>query len=134
MNLSGIYPPIVTPFAGDDAYRAAMDRIVEPVVRAFAPDAIVTQNGVDHHHADPLAHMLTTMPLYPELWRRLRVLADEVAGGRWVALGGGGYDPCTAPPRAWALLAAEMADVRVEDPLPEAWREIADSLAGRHVS
>ena len=113
------------PFAGDDAYRAAMDRIVEPVVRAFAPDAIVTQNGVDHHHADPLAHMLTTMPLYPELWRRLRVLADEVAGGRWVALGGGGYDPCTAPPRAWALLAAEMADVRVEDPLPEAWREIA---------
>ena len=117
------------PFAGDDAYRAAMDRVVEPVVRAFDPDVIVTQNGVDHHHADPLSHMLTTMPLYPELWRRLRTLADEVARGRWIALGGGGYDPCTAPPRAWAALAAEMAGVACVDPLPESWRRIA-SAAG----
>ena len=45
----------------------------------IAPQAIVTQNGVDHHHADPLAHMLTTMPLYPELWRRLRTAGS---GGR----------------------------------------------------
>jgi len=113
------------PFAGDDAYRAAMGRIVEPVVRAFRPDVIVTQNGVDHHHADPLSHMLTTMPLYPELWRRLRAIADDVAGGRWIALGGGGYDPCTAPPRAWAALAAEMAGVVLEDPVPESWRGTA---------
>ena len=35
------------PFAGDDAYRAAWDRVVAPVVRAFAPDAIVAQCGVD---------------------------------------------------------------------------------------
>ena len=60
------------PFAGDDAYRAAWDRVVAPVVRAFGPDAIVAQCGVDHHHADPLSHMLTTMPLYRELWARLR--------------------------------------------------------------
>ena len=56
------------PFAGDDAYRAAMERVVVPIVSAFAPDAIVAQCGVDHHHADPLSHMLTTMPLYPDLW------------------------------------------------------------------
>ena len=86
-----------------------MDRVVIPVVRAFAPDAIVAQCGVDHHHADPLSHMLTTMPLYPDLWDRLVGLADEVCDGRLVALGGGGYEPCTAPPRAWALLAARMA-------------------------
>lgn len=113
------------PFAGDDAYRAAMERVVVPVVRAFAPDAIVAQCGVDHHHADPLSHMLTTMPLYPDLWDGLVGLADEVCDGRLVALGGGGYEPCTAPPRAWAMLAARMAGVEVADPVPEGWRAIA---------
>lgn len=113
------------PYSGDDAYRQAMERVVEPVVRGFQPDAIVTQNGVDTHHGDPLAHVLCTMPLYPELWRRLRLLADEVCDGRWVALGGGGYDPCTAPPRAWALLAAEMAGIEVADPVPETYRAVA---------
>ena len=85
------------PFAGDAAYRAAWDRVVAPVVSAFGPDAIVAQCGVDHHHADPLSHMLTTMPLYRVLWARLRALAEEVCAGRLVALGGGGYEP--APPR-----------------------------------
>lgn len=111
------------PFAGDDAYRLAMAELVVPVVRDFAPQAIVTQNGVDHHHEDPLSHLLTTMSLYPEIWRTLKALADEVCGGRWVALGGGGYNPLVAPPRAWAALAAEMAGVEFHDPLPEIWRE-----------
>ena len=99
--------------------------MVAPVVRAFGPDAIVAQCGVDHHHADPLSHMLTTMPLYRELWARLRELADEACGGRLVALGGGGYEPCTAPPRAWAGLAAELAGAPARGPVPEGWRRIA---------
>ena len=114
------------PFAGDAAYREAMGRVVVPVVRAFAPDAIVAQCGVDHHHGDPLSHMLTTMPLYPDLWRALVGLAGDVCDGRLVAMGGGGYEPCTAPPRAWAALAAEMAGLTVGDaPVPEVWRQIA---------
>lgn len=113
------------PFAGDEAYRAAMERVVVPVTTAFAPDAIVALCGVDHHHGDPLSHMLTTMALYPWLWDRLCGLADEVCAGRLVALGGGGYEPCTAPPRAWAALAARMACLEVSDPIPETWRQIA---------
>lgn len=109
------------PFSGDAEYRRAFDEVVAPAVRAFRPDAIVAQCGVDHHHADPLAHMRTTLPLYPDLWRGLHALADELCGGRLVALGGGGYDPFTAPPRAWALLAAKLAGVAVADPLPEDW-------------
>lgn len=117
------------PFCGDAAYRLAMDEVVVPAVRAFRPDAIVAQCGVDHHHADPLSHMLTTMALYPWLWRRLRELADGVCAGRLVALGGGGYNPCLAPPRAWAALAAELAGLPLVDPLPEAWRH-ASRAAG----
>ncbi len=113
------------PFSGNDAYRRAMAEFVVPVVEAFAPDAIVTQCGVDHHHADPLAHMLTTMELYPELWDRLARLADDLCGGRWIALGGGGYNPCVAPPRAWAALAHRMIGSTTVDPLPESWRDTA---------
>ncbi len=113
------------PEAGDDAYRIAMDRVVAPAVRAFSPDALVTQTGVDHHHADPLSHMRTTMSLYPELWAALAQLADECCGGRWVALAGGGYDPCNAPPRAWAMLMATMAGAEIPAELPVAWAEVA---------
>jgi len=113
------------PFSGNDAYRRAMTEFVVPVVEAFAPDAIVTQCGVDHHHADPLAHMLTTMELYPELWDGLARLADSLCDGRWIALGGGGYNPCVAPPRAWAALAHRMIGSVTTDPLPERWRDTA---------
>ncbi len=113
------------PDAGDAAYRMAMDEVVLPAVRAFTPDVLVTQCGVDHHHADPLSHALTTMPLYPALWDGLALLADECCGGRWVALGGGGYNPCNAPPRAWGMLMARMADWPLPDDMPATWPGIA---------
>jgi acetoin utilization protein AcuC len=114
------------PDAGDDAYRLAMAQVVEPAVRRFAPEVLVTQCGVDHHHADPLSHLLTTMPLYPELWDSLGRLADDCCDGRWVALAGGGYDPCNAPPRAWAMLIARMAGVSVPRGMPAGWAAIAE--------
>jgi acetoin utilization protein AcuC len=120
------------PDAGDDAYRLAMSEVVLPAVRAFAPDALVTQCGVDHHHADPLSHLLTTMPLYPELWNALGACADECCGGRWVALAGGGYDPCNAPPRAWAMLMARMADQPVPGEMPQAWARHAEAAGCAH--
>lgn len=114
------------PDAGDDAYRLAMAQVVEPAVRGFSPEVLVTQCGVDHHHADPLSHLLTTMPLYPELWGSLSRLADDCCDGRWVALAGGGYDPCNAPPRAWAMLIARMAGTTVPHGMPAAWGAIAE--------
>jgi acetoin utilization protein AcuC len=113
------------PFAGDDAMRAAMTEIVAPCVRGFRPSLIVTQSGIDTHHADPLSHLVTTMPLFPWLWSELRALADDLCEGRWVALAGGGYEPCSAPPRAWALLLARQLGVTVDGDLPEAWRQAA---------
>lgn len=111
------------PEAGDASYRRALEEVVLPALEAWRPDVIISQCGVDHHHADPLSHMRTTLPLYPELWRGLRQAADALCGGRWVALGGGGYDPCNAPPRAWAALIAEMAGRPLPTDVPEAWRQ-----------
>jgi acetoin utilization protein AcuC len=117
------------PEAGDDAYRLAMDRVVVPAVRAFRPEVLVTQCGVDHHHADPLSHLRTTMAVYPDLWKGLAGLADDCCDGRWVALAGGGYDPCNAPPRAWAMLMAQMARAALPDAMPADWPSIAIAAA-----
>jgi acetoin utilization protein AcuC len=115
------------PEAGDDAYRMAMSRVVLPAVRAFGPEVIVAQCGVDHHHADPLSHLRTTMPLYPDLWSSLLGVADDECDGRIVVLAGGGYDPCNAPPRAWAMLMLQMAGLPRPDALPTDFAPLAAS-------
>ena len=103
----------------------------------FAPDVIVTQDGADPHHADPLAHLQVTMPAFPRAYRALHEIAREAAGGRWVALGGGGYT-FEVVPRAWTLLFAEMLGVELDDDIPESWRYRVRADAGvplpRHLS
>ncbi len=44
-----------------------------------------------------------------------RDLAEELCDGRWVATGGGGYQPYRVLPRAWAIVWMEMNG----RPLPE---------------
>ena len=47
-----------------------------------------------------------------------------MAGGRWVATGGGGYQWARVVPRAWTIAFAEMAGTVIPDELPEAWLEL----------
>jgi acetoin utilization protein AcuC len=117
------------PFSGDRPYVRAIEEVIAPAVLQFAPDVIVTQDGADPHHADPLAHLQVTMPSFPRAYRSLHQLAREAADGRWVALGGGGYT-YEVVPRAWTLLFAEMLDEQLEDEIPESWRSQAEELVG----
>ena len=96
------------PYAGDRPYLRAIEEVICPAVNAFRPDVIVTQDGADPHHIDPLAHLTVTMATFPRLYSALHDLADSAAGGRWVALGGGGYADDIVP-RAWAMLFSELA-------------------------
>lgn len=118
------------PFTGDALYLRAYDQIVPPLAGAFKPDVIVTQNGCDSHFSDPLAHLAVTMEGFQLLAGRLHRLAHEAAGGRWLALGGGGYEAYTVVPRAWTLIAAEQAGAELEEELPESWRELCARYAG----
>lgn len=118
-------------FAGDEAVLKAFDRVIEPAVRAWAPDVLLTQTGVDAHHADPLTHLNATLPLYSELAARLHGLAHEAAEGRWLIVGGGGYDPWDVTPRAWTafigtVLGRDVGDVR----LPEEWLAASRAAGG----
>jgi acetoin utilization protein AcuC len=117
-------------FSGDGPYMRAIEEVIVPAVQAFRPDVIVTQDGVDPHHQDPLAHLQVRMATFPRLWRVLHDLADDAAGGRWIALGGGGYNVDVLP-RAWALLFAEMTGAALPDEIPPAWLALAAERSGR---
>lgn len=96
------------PYATDACYRLAFDDVVVPVIRDFAPDLIVSQNGADALHHDPLTSLGLTLGGYAWLVQRISALSDDVCAGRLVALGGGGYEWKSAVPKAWTLLAGSL--------------------------
>ncbi len=109
------------PFAGDEAFALAFERVIEPIARAFVPDVIIAQLGVDAHHLDPQADLVTTLPGYRATVRRVIALADELCEGRLAATGGGGYNLTTVP-RAWTWVFAELCGVDLAEELPAEWR------------
>jgi acetoin utilization protein AcuC len=48
-----------------------------------------------------------------------------VTGGRWLAVGGGGYQIYTVVPRAWTIYLAEIVGTELDGEIPESWRETA---------
>ena len=111
------------PNANDECYALVFDEVVEPAVRRFCPDLIVTQNGADAHWTDPLTSLGMTLHGYRSLVHKSMQLAEESTGGRLVACGGGGYAWATVVPRAWTMLAAELAETQVAEEIPGSWRE-----------
>jgi len=109
------------PFATDECFALAFDEVVAPLARAFRPDVVVAQLGVDAHHADPQTDLGLTLPGYRSLVRGLMGLADELCEGRLAALGGGGYHIVEVVPLAWAWVLAELMGRDIADEVPEAW-------------
>jgi len=62
------------------------------------------------------------MNIYREIPKLAHQLAHEYCDGRWIAVGGGGYDIWRVVPRAWSMLWLEMTDQALPmGPLPQAW-------------
>jgi acetoin utilization deacetylase AcuC-like enzyme len=80
---------------------------VAPLLRAYRPELIILQYGVDGHYLDPLVRLALTTAAYQETARLLHSLAHELCGGRLLVTGGGGYNP-TATMRCWGILAATL--------------------------
>jgi acetoin utilization protein AcuC len=98
------------PFTWDEPWLMAFERVVPAMLRRFKPTVLVTQDGCDTHHLDPLAHLAATTRIWPRIGSTFHQLAHELCGGRWLALGGGGYAIREVVPRAWTLLFAEMVE------------------------
>jgi acetoin utilization protein AcuC len=105
---------------GDAGWLRAFHAVVPPLLRAFAPDVLVTQHGCDSHAEDPLAHLALSVDGQRTSYALLHELAHEVAGGRWLATGGGGYALVEVVPRAWTHLLAELTGDPLDPTLPTA--------------
>jgi acetoin utilization protein AcuC len=111
-------------FTEDDSWIECYSTALREVADFFKPDVILTQNGVDAHYFDPLSHLSATMKLYREIPKVAHEIAHQYCDGRWIAVGGGGYDIWRVVPRAWSLLWLEMTEQQqlAQGPLPEKWR------------
>ncbi|WP_046468629.1 acetoin utilization protein AcuC [Allosalinactinospora lopnorensis] len=125
---------VALPAGTDDArWLRAFDATVPPLLREFQPEVLVTQQGSDTHALDPLANLTLSVDGQRRTYRVLHQLAKETAGGRWVVLGGGGYELVQVVPRAWTHLLAEAAGIEI-DPgaeTPAEWREFVRTRTGQ---
>ncbi len=76
---------------GDEGYRYAFERVVEPALRAFGPDLLLVSAGADPAASDPLGRMSVTAEGFRALTGRALALADELCGGRLAVVLEGGY-------------------------------------------
>lgn len=110
----------------------AIDAVVLPALRQFRPQILISQHGADSHGRDPLAHLRVSVDAQVQAARLMHGLAHELCGGKWIALGGGGYDIVDVVPRAWAglIAIATHQDLPDNTPVPEWWRESTETLTG----
>ena len=118
---------------GDAGWLRAIHAVVRPVIREVRPQVLVSQHGCDTHVLDPLAHLRVSIDGQRAAAVMLHEFAHESADGRWLALGGGGYELVDVVPRAWAHLVGVVAHHPV-DPLtevPQAWLEHVTAVLGQ---
>jgi acetoin utilization protein AcuC len=120
MSVNLPLPPGTT----DEHWLRAFHAVVPSLLRAFRPQVLVTQCGVDTHRDDPLAHLGLTVDGHRAIYQALRELATE-HGGRWLAVGGGGYQLRRVVPRSWTHLLATALDrdIPAKTELPGDWAQ-----------
>ncbi|HLS03601.1 MAG TPA: acetoin utilization protein AcuC [Actinomycetales bacterium] len=118
----------------DGKWLRAVHAVIDPVLRTFEPEIIVSQHGVDGHWEDPLTHLALSVDGMREAMNAVHNLSHELCEGRWLALGGGGYEIVDVVPRAWShLLAIALhTPLALRDPIPQGWRDYVAHRLGRH--
>ena len=121
------------PGTRDAGWLRAFHAIVPPLLRSFRPQLLVSQHGCDTHWLDPLANLELTIDGQRAAHAAIHRLAHEMADGRWLLTGGGGYELVQVVPRTWTHLLAEAAGEPI-DPAAQtsrSWREYVERRTSR---
>ena len=111
-------------FTEDESWLYAYETAFREITEFFKPDVILTQNGADSHYFDPLTHLSATMRIYERIPKLAHELAHQYCNGKWIAVGGGGYDIWRVVPRAWSRIWMEMNESsHINGLLPIEWVE-----------
>lgn len=94
------------PGSGEPAYRAAIEQVVLPALRAFRPELILVASGFDAGLFDPLGRMCLTSNSFAWMMTSLVAVADELCDGRVVVTQEGGYDASSVPFHGLATIEA----------------------------
>ena len=118
---------------GDQGWLRALHGVVPELLAVFDPQVIVSQNGVDSHVEDPLAHLALTVDGQRMGFTAVHRWAHQFADGRLVATGGGGYEWVDVVPRAWTLLVSETQGrpIPAQTYLPAGFGEFVQASLGR---
>jgi acetoin utilization protein AcuC len=119
----------LSPFTNDETYLKLFREVVPMAVRKYRPQILLLQCGVDSHANDLLAHLQITTKSYCEITSTLHELAHEVADGRLVVFGGGGYNIANVA-RTWALVASTLVDYHPPQSIPASWQKLFEALVG----
>ena len=109
------------PFTQDDSWMRSVRSVLPEVARRYHPDVVISAHGADTHVWDPLTHLSLTTRSFREQVELTHELAHELAGGRWLAVGSGGYDWRRVVPRSWAIVWSEMSRRPLPAEIPVPW-------------
>lgn len=111
-------------FTEDESFLQLYESAFREIAEYFQPDVIVTQNGADAHCYDPLTHLCATTAIYEKIPELAHTITHQYCDGKWIALGGGGYDIWRVVPRAWAQVWNVMkSGEALTGELPASWLE-----------
>lgn len=129
-NASGLKINIpLSPLTGDEPYMELFRQIVPAAVRKYRPQILLLQCGADAHANDLLAHLELTTKTYGAVAKIVHELAHEVAGGRLVVFGGGGYNIANVV-RTWTVVASALIEYQTPREIPKIWQKMFEALVG----
>ena len=96
------------PGADDEAFHRQWPRL-EQFVRDGQPEIILLQAGADSISGDPITDMAYSPAAHYHATQQLCKIADEVCHGRFIAMGGGGYNRDNLA-RAWNAVVEAMLE------------------------
>jgi acetoin utilization deacetylase AcuC-like enzyme len=125
---------------GDADYTRVFEEIVVPAARRFEPEVILVSAGYDGHWADEVSHMRLTLSGYQIITGIIRMLADELCGGRTVFCLEGGYELQVLSAAVNNTFTMWLGEKYFEDPLgpppnritPQGIDDLINSIKERH--